>query len=110
VRRTHSKLKISAAEWQLEFCKKYTASGNFWWGEDIFVEPLTTATYLPCSIWITILENPAIKPKVEYQVRKWTNNKGFVDLLIADKKNQFLRLVHSPRSRDSDWLAEHMAG
>jgi hypothetical protein len=41
------------------------------------------------SIWITILENPAIKPKVEYQVRKWTNNKGFVDLLITDKKNHY---------------------
>jgi hypothetical protein len=42
------------------------------------------------SIWVTILENPAIKPKVEYQVRKWTNNnKGFVNLLITDNKNHY---------------------
>jgi hypothetical protein len=27
-------------------------------------------------IWVTILENPAIKPKAEYQVRKWTNKRG----------------------------------
>ena len=40
-------------------------------------------------IWVTILENPAIKPKAEYQVRKWTNKKGFVDLLITDNKNHY---------------------
>ena len=40
-------------------------------------------------ILVTILENPAIKPKAEYQVRKWTNKKGFVDLLITDNKNHY---------------------
>jgi hypothetical protein len=41
------------------------------------------------SIWITILENPAIKPMAEYQVRKWTKGKSFVDLLITDNKNHY---------------------
>jgi hypothetical protein len=40
------------------------------------------------SIWITILENPAIKPMAEYQVRKWTKNMGFIDL-ITDNKNHY---------------------
>jgi hypothetical protein len=56
------------------------------------------------SIWITILENPAIKPMAEYQVRKWTQNMGFIDLLITDnkcrRKNIFpagLAAVETPR-------------
>jgi len=38
------------------------------------------------SLWVTILENPAIQPKAEYQVRKWANKPGYVDLLITNNK------------------------
>lgn len=41
------------------------------------------------SIWYTILENPALTPKAEYRVRKWSDREGFVDLLIEDKKNLY---------------------
>ncbi|KIX05796.1 uncharacterized protein Z518_03768 [Rhinocladiella mackenziei CBS 650.93] len=37
------------------------------------------------SIMITILENPAIQPAVEYEVEKSTKGKGFVDLRITTK-------------------------
>lgn len=40
-------------------------------------------------IQVAILENPAIKPKAEFLVRKWTNDKGFVDLLITDNKKLY---------------------
>lgn len=40
-------------------------------------------------IQVAILENPAIKPTAEFIVRKWTNNIGFVDLLITDNENLY---------------------
>lgn len=42
------------------------------------------------SIWFTILENPAIKPNAEYEVRKWSNNRmGRVDLLVTNEKELY---------------------